>query len=101
MAQETATVQEHLEGVFLLGVFQGVESGQYPKLIVQSGDYTEKMDFSTFDKRTGAATIPGDLAIGTRIAVRLFLTAKTYKDKTTGEEKSFCAKFALAVHVAG
>jgi hypothetical protein len=97
-----AVTKEQLAGTFVLGAFRGVSQDQYPKLHVgtfvrQDGtEYEERMEFNPFDPKTGAATLPEGLELGTRVAVRISLSARGYTDKN-GDAKTFISKRALEV----
>jgi hypothetical protein len=97
--------QQKLTGTYVLGVFQGVSQEDFPKLHVgtfvkDDGTlYEERLEFSPFDPRSGAATLPEGLERGTRIAVRIAVNARGYRDRETGQPRTFVSKKALDVTV--
>jgi hypothetical protein len=69
--------------------------GQWPDLQVEVGNgFVEKLNFRPFDGRTGERTLPDGIQPGDRVAVRVWLEAKPYVDRKTGEPKLFVAKRA-------
>jgi hypothetical protein len=100
-----AVQQQVLTGTFVLGVYRGVTEEQFPKLQVATfvrddgSEYVERLDFSPFNQRTGASTLPEGLEPGLQVAVRIRLDTRGYRDKQTGEPKSFVSKRAMEVIV--
>jgi len=98
---------QQLVGTYVLGIFQGVSEGDFPKLLIgtfvrdDGTIFQERLQFSPYDPRTGKATLPEGLKNGQRVAVRLRVDAKAYRDKTTGEPGVFVAKQALEVILPG
>ena len=105
MVAEVAVAQQQLAGTYVLGVFRGVSDEQFPKLQVgtfvrdDGTEYVERLEFSPFNQRSGASTLPEGLQPGQHVAVRIRLDARGYRDKQTGEPKSFVSKRALEVTV--
>ena len=82
-------------GIFAVGVYQGLDTTneRFPKLLLltnpEPGAKAQAFDFKPFDSATGRQNLPESVQVGDRVQVRLWVGAKAYTDKETGERKAF------------
>ena len=92
-------------GIFVIGEYVGVAPGDYPFLLVRTGEpigdkpgYVERISFTPFHPISGERTIPSSINEGDRIAVRVQLDARFFV--RDGKTQQFVTKTARFVGLA-